>query len=68
MWDRGHKARSPRTAAVAAGQLGRDGGLLQEDEAVAREVGRLGTPVLAGRHAIRPVLFGGVQDFFYGQP
>ena len=42
--------------------------LIQEDEAVRIEVGRLGAPALPGRSAIRPVLFRSVQDFFYGQP
>ena len=42
--------------------------LIQEDEAVRIEVGRLSAPVLPGRSAIRPVLFRSVQDFFTVSP
>ena len=42
--------------------------LIQEDEAVRIEVGRLGAPALPGRSAIRPVLFRSVQDFFTVSP
>ena len=59
-----HEARAAATAAIAAGQLRLERGLVEEDEAGAVERRRLGAPVLPGRPDIRPLLFGGVQDFF----
>ncbi len=65
--DFGAEARPAPTPAIAPGQIRPQGRLVQEDQAVPIEVGRLGAPALAGRHDIRAVLFRGVQDFFYGQ-
>ena len=62
--DFGHEAGPAPTPAIAARQLRLDRGLVQEDEAGAVEVRGVGAPVLAGRLDIRPLLFGGVQDFF----
>ncbi len=62
--DFGDQARPAPTPPVATRQLGLDSRLVQEDEARAHQLGRLDAPALAGRYDIRPVLFGGVQDFF----
>ena len=51
-------------AAIAPGHLRLERGLVQEDEPVAVELRRLGAPALPGYYDIRPLLFGGVQDFF----
>ena len=62
--DFGHKAGPAPTPTIAARQLRLDRGLVQEDEAGAVEVRSVGAPVPTGRLDIRPILFGGVQDFF----
>ncbi len=64
MRDFGHEAGPAPTPAIAARHLRLDRGLVQEDETGAVEVRGLGAPVLAGRLDIRPILFGGAQDFF----
>ena len=60
------EARPAPTPAIAAGQIRPHGRLIQEDQVVPIEGGRLGVPALAGRSDIRPILFCGVQDFFLG--
>ena len=58
------EAGAAPTAAIAPGHLRLERSLVQEDEAGTVELSRLDAPVLPGRHDIRSVLFGGVQDFF----
>ena len=62
--DFGDEARPAPTPTVAPGQIRPQGRLVQEDQAVPVEVGRLGAPALPGRHHIRAILFRRVQDFF----
>ena len=59
-----HEAGAAPTAAIAPGHLRLERGLVQEDEPGTVELSRLDAPVLPGRYDIRPILFGGVQDFF----
>ena len=59
-----HEAGAAATPPIAARQLRLQCGLVEEDEAGAVELRRLGAPVRPGRPDIRPLLFGGVQDFF----
>ena len=59
-----YEAGAAPTPPIAAGQLRLERGLVEEDEAGAVELRRLGAPVLPSRYDIRPILFGGVQDFF----
>ena len=59
-----HEAGATATPPIAAGHLRLERGLIEEDEAGAVELRRLSAPVLPGRDDIRPLLFGGVQDFF----
>ena len=59
-----HEARTAPTPPIAPGPLRLQSGLVQEDEAGAVGLRRLGAPVRPGRPDIRPILFGGVQDFF----
>ena len=58
------EAGATATAPIAARHLRLERGLIEEDEPGAVELSRLGAPVLPGRDDIRPLLFGGVQDFF----
>ena len=59
-----HEAGAAPTPAIAARHLRLERRLVEEDEAGAVEVSRLGAPVLPGRYDIRSILFGGAQDFF----
>ena len=59
-----HQAGAALTPPIAARHLRLERGLVEEDEPGAVELCRLGAPVLPGRDDIRPLLFGGVQDFF----
>ena len=59
-----HEAGATPTPPIAARHLRLERGLIEEDEAGAVELSRLGAPVLPGRDDIRPSLFGGAQDFF----
>ena len=59
-----HKARAAPTAAIPARQLRLESGLIEEDEPAAVPLRRLGAPVLPGGYDVRPILFGGAQDFF----
>ena len=59
-----HEAGAAPTPPIAARHLRLERGLVEEDEVGAVELRRLGAPVLPGRPDIRPLLCGGVQDFF----
>ena len=66
--DFGDQARpvKPTPPVILTRQLGLDSRLVQEDEAESPSAGPPGRAErLAGRYDIRPVLFGGVQDFFF---
>ena len=60
------EARPAPTPTIAAGQIRPHGRLIQKDQGVPIEGGRLGVPALSGRYDIRPLLCCGVQDFFLG--
>ncbi len=57
MRDFGDEACPAPTPTVPPGQIRPHGRLIQEDEAVPIEGGRLGAPALACHHDIRPILF-----------
>ena len=59
-----HEARAAPTAARAPGHLCLQRGLVEEDEPLPVPLRGLPPPVLPGHQDIRPLLFGGVQDFF----
>ena len=55
---------STRTAAVAAGHIGRGPNLIDEDEAFGIKRGLTIEPILAPLYDIRPVLLAGVRSLF----
>ena len=59
-----YEARTAPTPPIAPGHLRLERGLIQEDEPGAVELSDLDAPALPGRPDIRPILFGGAQDFF----
>jgi hypothetical protein len=60
----GDEALTARRSPVVPGHLGRDRGLVDEDEAWGTQLGLLGLQCSTLGGDVRPILLGGVQSFF----